>query len=389
MSEIELIISANGCIDNTKEYLEELKDTFKSQGLENHLKVIWSDIGLGYSKATNAGIRAATTENIVLLNNDTVLLPQETNTWLRIMEDRFLQDPKCKISGVHALHSNITQRVFIIFFCVMIRRDLFDKIGFLNEEYGIGAGEDTEFCFEAERAGYTIAYPDDNSPSSEFYVGSFPIYHVGEGTVHDENLVKNWDNVIFENESTLARKYNVELYQNNYEGKPKPIMPVKLHLACGLDYLEGYINVDLYPQEGAKVDEVFDVRKIPYPDNSVDEIRAFHIIEHFDWKEGQRTLEEWYRVLKPGGRLWLETPDFLASCDAFVKADNNFKNYLYGHFFATPWIPGQTHKFLFTEEQLKIQLTWARFKTINRLPPSSNYITPGLEFLFLNVEAFK
>ena len=95
--------------------------------------------------------------------------------------------------------------------------------------------------------------------------------------------------------------------------------PIKLHLACGLDYQPGYVNVDLYPQENAKVDAVFDVKKIPYDDNTVDEIRALHIIEHFDWFEGQEVLKEWYRVLKPGGKLIIETPDFLASCVAFVN----------------------------------------------------------------------
>jgi glycosyltransferase involved in cell wall biosynthesis len=164
---------------------------------------------------------------------------------------------------------------------------------------------------------------------------------------------------------------------------------LKLHLACGHDYRDDYINVDLYPVEGVITDAQFDVATLPYDDNTVDEIRAFHIIEHFDWHQGQRTLEEWYRVLKPGGRLWLETPDFLASCDAFVKGTPEFRNLLYGHFFAMPWIPGQTHKFLFTEDQLRIQLEWAGFKFTKRLPPSSGYVRPDTWQLFLNVESFK
>lgn len=167
------------------------------------------------------------------------------------------------------------------------------------------------------------------------------------------------------------------------------LLPLKLHLACGLDYQPGYINVDLYPLEGAQIDAQYDARVLPYGDNSVDEIRAFHIIEHFDWWEGQRALTEWYRALKPGGRLWLETPDFLSSCQAFVNGDINVRNSLYGHFFATPWIEGQTHKFLFTEEQLVCQLQWVGFRVINRLPATSGYVTPDNQHLFLNVEAFK
>lgn len=176
-----------------------------------------------------------------------------------------------------------------------------------------------------------------------------------------------------------------EIFNKKHTRLPK----LKLHLACGHDYQQDYINVDLYPTDGARTDAQFDVIKLPYADNTVDEIRAFHIIEHFDWFQGQRTLEEWFRVLKPGGRLWLETPDFLTSCDAFVKGSPEFKNMLYGHFFAMPWIPGQTHKFLFTEDQLRMQLQWAGFKNTNRLPPCSGYVRPDTYNLFLNVESFK
>jgi glycosyltransferase involved in cell wall biosynthesis len=175
----------------------------------------------------------------------------------------------------------------------------------------------------------------------------------------------------------------------SFNNKHLRLPKLKLHLACGHDYKDDYINIDLYPVEGVITDAQFDVAKLPYEDNSVDEIRAFHIIEHFDWHEGNRVLAEWYRVLKPGGRLWLETPDFLASCDAFVKGTPEFRNMLYGHFFAMAWIPGQIHKFLFTEDQLRCQLGWAKFKQVNRLPPSSNYVRPDTYNLFLNVEAIK
>jgi FkbM family methyltransferase len=45
------------------------------------------------------------------------------------------------------------------------------------------------------------------------YVGSFPIYHKGEGTVHDATLVPDWDRIFNENSLTLARKYNPAWYQ--------------------------------------------------------------------------------------------------------------------------------------------------------------------------------
>jgi predicted SAM-dependent methyltransferase len=169
---------------------------------------------------------------------------------------------------------------------------------------------------------------------------------------------------------------------------------LKLHLACGHDYDEDYINVDLYAPEDAKCDIRFDVQKLPYADNSIDEIKAFHIIEHFHFFEIKDVLNEWFRVLKPGGKLYLETPDFLETCRSFVEGSpsmhiEDWRVLLYGHFFAHAWVPGQTHKFLFTETQLRTNLGWAGFKHVERVRPASKYVMNETAHLFLTVEAFK
>ena len=52
LEDIELIISANGCIDNTLDYLKNLK-------LPN-LKIVWSDEPLCFPKSVNSGIKVAT-----------------------------------------------------------------------------------------------------------------------------------------------------------------------------------------------------------------------------------------------------------------------------------------------------------------------------------------
>lgn len=163
----------------------------------------------------------------------------------------------------------------------------------------------------------------------------------------------------------------------------------KLNLACGEDYKNGYINVDFY--DTRKADEVWDIRNIPYPDNSVDEILASHIIEHFDAKSGPIILKEWLRVLKPGGILKLETPDLLSTCKDFVAADEQRRILLYPNFFSMAEItPGQAHLFLYTEFQLFGCLRAVGYSTIKRVTPWSNYATNQSEHhLFLAVEATK
>jgi len=219
ISEIEIIIVANGCVDNTKEFLAELTSRFEYMGLSDHLKTVWSDKALGYSGANNAGIKEATTDYIILLNNDTVLMPQNKHDWLKLLYTPFWKEPTCGVTCVVKSRSDPANCDFAIFFCVMIHRKVFEKIGLLNEEYGPGGGEDTEFCVEAERAGYKVLECMDKKWSNEagMFVGSFPIYHKGEGTVHDNKLVPNWDDVFTKNSVRLAKKYNPDwLVENGY-----------------------------------------------------------------------------------------------------------------------------------------------------------------------------
>lgn len=198
MANVELIISANGCTDNTRQYLDYLQTAIPS------LYVTWSNEPLGFSKATNNGIRTCKGEKIVLLNNDTIVL---SNDWLEKL------DTGGDISAVWTQYSPITRRRFAVFFCVMIDPKVFETIGLLNEEYNTGGCEDIEFCYEAEEAGFRI--------DARFDDGSFPIYHRAEGTVHDEALVQDWSNKFLLNELRLAKKYNKEWYywrlSNNYE----------------------------------------------------------------------------------------------------------------------------------------------------------------------------
>lgn len=214
VSDIELIISANGCKDETFAYLGALKEKFVYLGLEDNLKITWAHEPLGYSRATNEGIKLATTDLIVLLNNDTVLLTQSKNAWLEILAAQF-QHPNCGISCLIKGESAPAGFDFAVFFCVMIHRKVFDKIGLLNTDYGVGGGEDTEFSIECERAGFEVreAVVKTWSHEANMYVGAFPIYHKGEGTVHDVNLVPEWNRIFRENSIRLAKKYNPSWYQ--------------------------------------------------------------------------------------------------------------------------------------------------------------------------------
>lgn len=215
MDDVELIVSANGCTDSTYWYLNFLRNQFDALGFGNHLKIMWSDQPLGYAKANNVAIGEASCSKIVLLNNDTVLLDQPRGKWLEILDGPFLTNEKCGISCVIKEFSEPANHYFAIFFCVMIHRKVFDAIGLLSEDYGVGGGEDTEFSIEAERAGFEVCEAVGKQLSGDIYTGMFPIYHKGEGTVKDASLVSDWDEIFNKNSMTLAHKYNPAYYNAN------------------------------------------------------------------------------------------------------------------------------------------------------------------------------
>ena len=201
MEDVELIVSANGCVDNTKVYLEYLKTIIP------HLKVVWANQPLGFPKAVNEGIKLATTDKIILLNNDTLLLQQAKNDWLNFLEKPFLENPKCGITSSLKLFSPEAQRHFAVFFCTMIDRKVFNKIGLLNEEYGMGAGEDMEFSITAEEAGFEVIQCFPNKLEGHQWTSQFPIYHIAEGTMHNEYLVKGWAEHFKSNAELIAKKF--------------------------------------------------------------------------------------------------------------------------------------------------------------------------------------
>ena len=139
---------------------------------------------------------------------------------------------------------------------------------------------------------------------------------------------------------------------------------MKLNIGCGVWRPAGYTTYDMYD---TTADVQGDARKLPYSDNSIEEILASHLLEHFDFKEAFGVLEEWKRVLIPGGRLILEVPNLENICRNFVDDPSSRVN-LYIQIFGAPWFPGHEHKFGYSPEQLVWTLQTAGFKDIVRRP---------------------
>lgn len=94
----------------------------------------------------------------------------------------------------------------------------------------------------------------------------------------------------------------------------------RLNLGCGFNKMEGYINVDKY--DICEPDVVVDLDKFPWPwpDHSIDQIFASHVMEHLiDW---WAAVNECARILKVGGIMEIRVPDE-SSSSALSYRDHN------------------------------------------------------------------
>jgi len=92
---------------------------------------------------------------------------------------------------------------------------------------------------------------------------------------------------------------------------------IGLHLGCGTRRLEGYTHVDNRPE--VHPDVLSDVEHLDKFENGVaDTIYAAHLLEHIPRPHILTVLEEWRRVLKPGGTLRLSVPDFMVLAELYL-----------------------------------------------------------------------
>lgn len=95
---------------------------------------------------------------------------------------------------------------------------------------------------------------------------------------------------------------------------------MKLHLGCGTQRLDDYINIDI--QQRPENDMTCDVKKLPFGSGTIDEILAYHLLEHLYPEDAERCLEiHWHRLLKLGGKLVLEMPDMDRIMTMYVKGE--------------------------------------------------------------------
>lgn len=218
-SNIELILVDNGSTDGTLKYLDDLSQKYE------FVKIIVNNRNLGFAAAVNQGINTANGDYVVLLNNDTLVF----SGWLTQLiaasknsGDRVgLVGPRSNyVKGAQSIPSELIKGITssnyqqiaqewlskhygqyretkrLVGFCLMIRREVLDSIGLLDERFAKGCYEDDDFCLRASQAGFRLIIADD-----------ILIYHFGSMSFKGNGL--DISRIARQNRLKLIDKWNL------------------------------------------------------------------------------------------------------------------------------------------------------------------------------------
>jgi GT2 family glycosyltransferase/tetratricopeptide (TPR) repeat protein len=168
----EIIVVDNGSTDGSAEWLREQPD----------VRVVLNGENLGFPKACNQGIGISTGENILLLNNDTIV----TENWLtNLLAALYSGDGIGAVGAVtnscsygqaipvsyssladmhefarqHNQSSNPAsweERLKLIGYCMLIKKPVLDQVGLLDERFTPGNYEDDDLSLRIRLAGYKL-----------------------------------------------------------------------------------------------------------------------------------------------------------------------------------------------------------------------------------------
>lgn len=147
-------------------------------------KIIRNEQNLGFPVAVNQGIKAAQGEIIVILNNDTLVTPG----WLDHLDEHlktfdiigpvsnYVSGPQKIEVGIYTIPDGLNSQAAkiysenqgraipfhrLVFFCVVIKKEVINKIGLLDEQFSPGNFEDDDFCLRAVEAGFKLGIAQD------------------------------------------------------------------------------------------------------------------------------------------------------------------------------------------------------------------------------------
>jgi len=339
----------------------------------------------GFPVAANQGVRASKGETVILLNNDVIVTP----FWAERLEKHLT---RFSIVGPLTNYSMGRQRVtipvyedkqslyqaafdytenrigvateanWVIGFCYAFRRALYDEIGEFDESIWPSSGEEIDFCYRAKAKGHLVGIARD------VYV-----HHEGSQTFLDmqNKGIIGYEDICDKSTEHLKKKWGENFWKEQIVRGVTSVNGLRLNLGCGKFPLSGFVNVDM--DEEVKPDMICDILDLPYEEDSVDEIYAGHILEHFDWKEGEEALQYWFHLLKPGAKISVTVPDFDVLAKEYILNPTAGRLREFNDLYIYSYRQKSPHRYAYNAALLEEVMIAAGFAELNRMPSDHHY----------------
>lgn len=203
---LEIIVVDNGSDLTMRKGLASIQDP--------RLKIVLLPKNVGFASGNTEGCKASSGDYIILLNNDTIV----PLNWVHKLIKGFNKDDKLGMLGpvsnsvgndqmldycitdpfngpdpmwIDEFYRLYRDRIritdYLGFFCVAIRRSVYEEVGELDSNFGIGMFEDDDYCERVREAGYKIAIAED---CFVYHYGSASFKSM-KGSHRDEIWTKN------------------------------------------------------------------------------------------------------------------------------------------------------------------------------------------------------
>lgn len=177
---LEIIMVDNASTDKTKEGL--------SSATHPDLKLVFSPENVGFAGGNSLGCKISSGDYLILLNNDTIVPPG----WIQRLIDPLIKHPELGMAGPMSNRAGNDQMLdyfigsslkgadpdwlkefydmnkgrirfteMLGFYCVAIKKELFEKAGHLDTGFAIGMFEDDDYCERVKILGYKLAIVED------------------------------------------------------------------------------------------------------------------------------------------------------------------------------------------------------------------------------------
>lgn len=191
-----------------------------------------------------------------------------------------------------------------------------------------------------------------------------------------------------------ALKESTEPTDAQVNGNSLGVGGIRLNLGGRGTKIKGFQTVDLSEEHDVQIKS--DVSNLwMFRDNTVDEIYASQILEHFPHVKTESVLREWFRVLKPGAKITIGVPDFARAIQIFQEY--GLCDWIVNQLFGDQGYDLAFHYAPFNFARLAKMMDAVGFQQIKRIKDmpygikdcSSNVFNQDGKSVSLNVEAYK